>query len=242
MVPFVPPGNDELPPMFPMIRTCVLSKEETAAYLKKAKVEQVTLNDLALRDSFLAIADWKKRHGTADMPGKLRVAVPMDLRDEGHRNLAAANVVTMAFVDAAIETCDDPDLLLRNVHDEMELIKKRGQRYILDIMLKRGKLFTGDLAWYLKAQKCRSTFCLSNLGRMFANTSLEKTEEGLVKMGSLTLESLDAIPPIRPGTMVSCFLGTYAGRIGLTIRCDERFLSVPDADELLKLLCARMTQ
>lgn len=220
-------------PPYPAIVSQEFSPIQTQRYIQEAKRHGVTLNDLLLRDFFQSLYSWQQKTLPSLPQGRMRISIPMNLRMPFHAGMPAANVVTMVFVDVPTSRWPTAENLLRKVHRTMHWIKTHDQRYIFNLILKVGKTIFGTLRGFLKKQRCCSTACLSNLGRVLEKVPLPRTEERWLRVGDATLESIDAAPPIRPGTMVSLSALTYASRLRLCLRYDTRFLTREDAETIL---------
>src|SRR6185437_15703282 len=68
-----------------------LTAEESSALLRAADSDNVTLNDLILRDAYLTIAAWQASHPAR---ARIRVTVPISMRDKTHDKLSACNVMS----------------------------------------------------------------------------------------------------------------------------------------------------
>ena len=179
------PGVDALAP--PLGAT--FSREETAAVRAAAKRRGVTLNDLILRDLFLALRAHNRRAGAAETPpaggrrgaktGYLRVSVPVNLRQpadlpagvgppgpasRGPAGLSAANRIGIALVTRPPAEMDDPEALLDSLHAEMAWVRsvERGRRYLEAAALLQ-KVY-GRMPERMLGEACFATAVLSNLG------------------------------------------------------------------------------
>ena len=212
-----------------------LSLEETSQYFAAAKTNNVTVNDILLRDLFLTMGQWRQRWVDQRTNPMFRVAVPMNLRTEQHRNIPAANVVTMLFLDRRLKQClVNPEQLLQGVRREMDWIKKTEQKHYLLTTLQVRDLVFGGLGPLLRLPQCRTTVVFSNLGRVWESLPLPRREDGCLKAGEAVLESADATPPIRPGTLISFSALTYAGRIRFILRYDPLNMTAEQANDFLQ--------
>ena len=116
-----------------------LEAEEVRQLSVAAADSKVTVNDLLLRDFFVAVADFRARHQAAPAGEWIRFAVPMNLRQAADRRMPAANVVSMVFLTAMPAQIADPAGLLRNIHAEMDLIRRRqlGLTFVLSLSVLR---------------------------------------------------------------------------------------------------------
>jgi hypothetical protein len=114
----------------------------------------------------------------------------------------------------------------------MQRIKKgkQGLAFILGLML--GRIVRGGLFGVCRARRCHATAVLSNPGRVFASGPL-RSDTGQVTLGSLVLETLDFLTPVRPKTNVAFATFSYAGRLHVTLHYDPLTIGVSLAQTLL---------
>ncbi|MDR3197128.1 MAG: condensation domain-containing protein [Planctomycetaceae bacterium] len=212
-----------------------LTQEETRNYFDRAKRHEVTVNDLLIRDLFLAMGVWRKKWFVPKGNPWLRITMPMNLRTESLKNMPAANTVTMLFLDRKEREFSDPDLLLRNIHQETDWIKRTEQKHVLLLTLKIRDRLPGGIGYELKSPKCRATAVLSNLGRIFESLPFMRRHDGRLFVGNAVLEEVDAAPPIRSGTLISLSALTYADRLRLILRYDAKNMTAEQANDLLQI-------
>ena len=216
-----------------------LTQEETSQYVMAAKSSGVTVNDLLLRDLFCTIGTWRQHWVKQNANPMFRVAVPMNLRSEEHRNISASNTVTMLFLDRRLRQCQgNPAELLQGVHREMEWIKRTEQKHYLLTSLQVRDVLWGGIASTLRSSRCRSTIAFSNLGRVWESLPLPHREDKRLTVGEAVLESVDATPPIRFGTLISFSVLTYAGRIRFILRYDPLNMTAEQANDFLRRFTA----
>lgn len=214
-----------------------LTADETRRCFQAAKENGATVNDWALA-RFCEALDRRRRLCGVPVRGVDRIAVPVDMRRAEHRDSPACNVVTMAFLDVSARTRRDPARLLREIRRQTTEIKRRAQKYFLDLVLKTGRFLASsigrDLSFFLKSSHCRATATFSNLGRTLLDVPLPRTTDGRVRIGDdLTLDSDEVFAPIRAGSIVSVAASTYAERLRFGLRYDPQFLSPQEAAEFL---------
>lgn len=148
----------------------------------------------------------------------------------------------MTFVDFPRSARRNPRRLLKATRRRMNVVKKRDQKYFLDLVLKTGdflaKLVGGDLSLFLRSKQCRATATFSNIGRTFTDVPLERTEDGRVRIGDLTLDAIENAPPIRPRSPISVAALTYGGRLTFGFRFDPRYLTDAEAQAFLDRFAA----
>lgn len=225
----------------PDLLTTALSVEATKRCLATAKRLGITVNDLAL-SAFVWSLDEIRRARGESLGGRTRIATPINLRNQDHFASPACNVVTMTFVDFPRSARRNPRRLLKATRRRMNVVKKRDQKYFLDLVLKTGdflaKLVGGDLSLFLRSKQCRATATFSNIGRTFTDVPLERTEDGRVRIGDLTLDAIENAPPIRPRSPISVAALTYGGRLTFGFRFDPRYLTDAEAQAFLDRFAA----
>ncbi|MDD3587855.1 MAG: condensation domain-containing protein [Thermoguttaceae bacterium] len=230
----------ETPTSYPTIVSQTLTREETSDFFKAAKLRGATVNDALIDSAVRTGVDWQRSVGFLPRGGRFRVAVPMNLRDERFNDMPVGNVVTMVFLDFLYRDLLKNQSLLDDVHRQMDSIKKHEQGRLLGGILLFGKrsamLIGQNLSIHLRNSRCRSTICLSNLGRPLEDWSLTQTENRLLVTGDMVLESLMISPPIRPKTFLSYSATTYADKLNLSLRYDPCHISKQNAQTLLNLM------
>jgi hypothetical protein len=228
------PDDDPPPPGYPTAHTHVLTVEETRLLRRAARRCGVRLNDLLARDLFLALGEWRARHGAGDRHEWLRMMVPMNLRDASDRLLPAANVVSSVFLDRRGEDCDDANQLLEGIHDEMELIKSHQLGLTFVFSLRLFGLLPGGLRRYARKDRCNVSVTFTNLGTL-TRTPLPM-EDGFARVGDVVLRDIDSIVPTGPYNCVTFSAHVYARRLTFTLHYDPRPVSDRQAVDLLETL------
>ncbi len=219
-----------------------LNTAETTAYCQAAKLQGVTVNDLMLRDFFLAIGRLRRQYLSQQDNGWLRVSVPMNMRQSFHTAVSAANITSMVFLDRCASQLQNSTSLLMNIHREMRRIKRNDLGLSLILNLRASRFLPGGLKRELKRQRCRATAVLSNLGKIWTGVPLPRTESQQIRLGDAVLQSVETIPPIRPQTVVACSVTTYAGRLNFACHWDARVLTTQQSHEFIQLCRDAMLQ
>ena len=253
------PGADDLAP--PLGAT--LSRDETRALRAAAKRRGVTLNDLVLRDLFLALREHNRRRGAAETDhardaapvgtGYLRVSVPVNLRGPddvpgGDRGgLSVANRIGIALVTRPPADADDPVALLDSLHGEMAWVRavERGRRYLEAIAVMQ-RLY-GRTPPRMMGEGCFATTVLSNLGDLgrLIPPALKDADGRLHAPAAdpnraLAVLSHRTAPPVRPLTRATVLVSTYAGELTLHLGTDPHAVAPADAADLLDDFAARV--
>ncbi|REJ68155.1 MAG: chromosome condensation protein [Planctomycetota bacterium] len=219
-------------PDYPAALTAHLDPNATRKFRAAARQQGATLNDLALRDLFVTLIEWRHDLKIGDEQDWLRIMVPMNLRSAADVELPAANVVSSVFLDRRKEDGRDEADLLRSLHEQMDLIKRRhlGFTYILSLVVAR--MLPGGLARHHWDERCVATASLSNLGEPWATSPLTGSD-GRLTIGDAVLTDVEGLGPLRPQTCAGFSLLTYAGRLGVSLHYDSRALSSTEAADLL---------
>jgi len=190
-----------------------------------------TLNDLMLRDMFLVLRQWNRQYD-GRLRGRVRLNVPVNLREGDEQSMPAANRIGYAFVTDEPGGSDDPIELLKAVHQETERIKwlKLGLYFLGGLEL--ASRIPGVVPWALRRNLCMATMVLSNVGHMFSHSALPRRGARVV-VGNAVLESIAAVPPLRPLTRAGLAIFEYAGGMTLALKCDRRFFDLRDTQALL---------
>ncbi len=230
----------ELPTGYPEVKAARLEATELQELSAAAAEAGVTLNDWLLCDFFVAIDDFRARQQATTPSEWIRVSVPINLRQEAHRRMSAANLVSMVFLDRTGKQIADSLDLLRSIHEEMDSIRRRqlGLIFILALWIVRS--LPGGLAKWVNRNCCETTCVLSNLGRAMADSPLPRSSEMKIVAGNVVLDGIDFFTPIRDGTSVAMALIYYAGGLQLCMQYDSRHITSVQADDLMATYLRRI--
>ncbi|MHB1034373.1 MAG: condensation domain-containing protein [Pirellulales bacterium] len=233
------PGDDGLPAQYPAVCDRRLTAEETSSLMVAAKRDRVTLNDLMVRDWFLAMGDFRSRHLPDGGNGRLRLAVPTNLRGPEDGDIPAANIVSMVFLDRRPSDLADLDRLLDGIHREMDQIKRCRLGLMFVFALATARLLPGCLSRMTRADRCLATAVLTNLGMPLRAWPLMTTER-LARAGDVVLEAIDFLAPLRPHTHAAVGVLTYASRLHVALHYDPRAIRAAQADDLVEAFMTRL--
>jgi hypothetical protein len=240
LVPHRPCPNDDIPPKgYPATLHHVFDEESTIRGRRTAKHLGVTLNDLLVRDLFLALAEWRSRQNIGDDGHWLRMVIPTNLRTPGDRLLSAANMIGNVFLDRRGPDFTDASRLLQSIHKEMALVKRWRLGLAFNFLANIYRWLPGGLKRKIRADECLMSCMLTNLGEPFAHLPVSG-RDGRVVAGNVTLENVDFIAPTAPFGCVTVGVITYARRLGLTLHYDPRPLSEGQATDLLAAYVRRI--
>lgn len=224
--------SQELPSSFPDVKVGRLEAEDMRKLAAMVADSNVTVNDLLLRDFFVAIDDFRARHQAIGSGDWIRFSVPINLRQATDCCMSAANVVSMIFLDRTPAQIADPSRLLESIHAEMDLIRRHhlGLTFVLTLSVLR--LLPGGLAKWVNHDRCEATCVLSNVGRVMADSPLPRRNNKIVA-GNVVLEGVDFFTPVRNGTAVAVAFLFYAGGLQICMQYDARCITEVQASDLM---------
>ena len=198
------------------VESHTLASDDVARLQHVASSQGATLNDVLLRDAFLALRNWNRIHG-GDSRRPIRLNVPVNLRERGEEDMPATNRIGFAFVTDRPRSGADPQALLAVVREETERIKnwKLGLYFLGGLALARG--VPGAIRWSLKRKHSFATMVHSNLGRIFARSGLARPD-GRLAAGNVVLERIAAVSPVRRLTHAGFLIFEYAGELTICLR------------------------
>ncbi|MEM8679128.1 MAG: WS/DGAT domain-containing protein, partial [Planctomycetota bacterium] len=202
---------------------------EMRARLKRAHVLPTSINDILLRDVFLALKD-----STSQLPPSanrqwLRIAVPTNHRDADVPIRGCRNDMGMAFLDLRVEKSQSKAESLRDISQEMTLIKRHRMGNSMLGALNYMRYAPGAMARVLAMQERSTTVVVSNLGKVLATPG----RHGPLVTNDVIVKRLGFLVPIREGTPISFGAFTYADELTVCMQYDERVIDRVDADRLL---------
>ena len=235
-------GTDIHDTLVPELLTWRFEKAQFGRLLTTAKESGATLNDVMIRDFFLAMRAWNNLHG-GGQGAFLRILVPFNLRGPEHERLPVTNVMGLINIDRCLKQIArlTPEALLEGVRSETQLLKRTRLPAAFMHAMAVGEIAMGSLERIFRTERCLTTAVLSNLGRIFTDTPLS-CHGGKLLAGGLVVEAVDTAPPVRTGSGISCTLYTYAGQLSLTLLYDRRNFSSSVAAQLLERLVAQIAK
>ena len=211
------------------VERVIVSEFILTALRQRSKQVLASVNDLMIHALFLTVAAWNRERG--DTRQDIRVAIATSLRGARDAVLSAANVVSMVFLNRSHKAITATGLLEGIVKETSEIKANRLGVTLPRVMRRLGRY--PFLTWaFLRLPICSATVVLTNLGRPFADSPLTGPD-GLLRIGSLTLTSLDTMPPVRPKTRASISINYYGGSLSMTLRYDSTTITRADAASFL---------
>lgn len=220
--------------------THALPSDQVTRLRAVASQSGVTLNDLLLRDLFLAVHDWNRRQGEVGSQ-RLAINIPVNLRIRDDRRMPAANILGFWFVSRDQSCLTNPSELLRSIHVETEAVKKwRLPLYFLG-GLRFATWAPKVMRWALRRDHSFATVVFSNTGRVLARTPLKRRNHKIA-CGNVIVDRITGVPPIRPGTRAAIAVVNYGQEMTINLRCDPTTFDAQDTYQLLAIYVEQIQQ
>ncbi|MDR1385050.1 MAG: hypothetical protein LBJ67_14550 [Planctomycetaceae bacterium] len=209
-----------------------ISPEMFAVYRAKAKSQNVSTNSLLLRDMFLFLRQWADEEQPESSAGKyFRILAPINMRNEFHKTIPAANILGYVFLDRAPQDCVADKKFLETIHQDMKHILY----WSIGTMFLDGVRFFQKIPFalrFLASQRfCHSTTVLSNPGSFCLGLPQERfRNEKTIRVADLTLRQLVGAPPVRPHTPVAFGLISCADQMTVTMNCERSYFDSQQAE------------
>ena len=183
--------------------------------------------------------DWN--HELGQPRNRLRVVVPVNLRNRSDLAMSAANRLSYSFLTRSERQMRSSERLLSSIGRETSTLRRNGTALEL---LKKLRLLqqTGRFyPWVFTPQRCFATAVFSNLGDPTRRFRIRfPRRNGLVQVGNMTLTSFAGTTALRPQTHAGFFFNTYAHQLTISTRFDPAYFTVEDANHFLERLADRL--
>ncbi len=222
--------------------TMAVDADATRALRTWTAAQKVTLNDVLLRDLFVALHRWMTEQGMTIGSRRLRILMPQSLRGRGDAAMPSTNDLGFAFLARKGPLIENPTALLDSLTPELAAIRKDNlSRHFIGGLELVDKL--GLLPWLLNGSACFSTAVLTNFGNSWRRfqAKLPPGEGGLVA-GNLIYDGLVGTPPCRPQTGAAFSVTTTSDRILLSVKHDPFHYSREESQELLRHYVEQVTR
>jgi hypothetical protein len=229
---FIPPDDASLRRVIDM-PAGKLSRDEVSRLAKFAKASGVSLNDLLMRDTLIALRDWNERVTGQSLNGRIGLMVPFNLRAPIDEQQTITNIVGMSPINIGAKQLNQPAKLLKFISAVMRYYKWLQVPIEFGHVLSMVERLFGSLESFLADDHCNATATFSNVGRVFSDSPLPRQDERL-RAGDLLLESIESAPPIRPHTWVSFTTLSYRGEMAVIANFDRLAMSDQTAREVVE--------
>lgn len=216
------------------IQSAVISKATYRALRAVAAEQDASVNDLFVREMILQIRHWNRRRGSKFGGRWIRLAIPLSMRTSVHDNMPAANVVSYALVTRREKDCEDPDELLRSIHQQTSDVLYNREGIVCLRLFRILRRIPGALKAFLSFKTVLSTMVLANVGDVRKRFSGRfPLLRGKWVAGNVFVEQIHGVAPVRPNTRISMSIGDYAGELSISLRADSLAIDAQHAREFL---------
>ena len=139
-------------------------KLDQATYAK-LRVGDASVNENLLAALFLAVDRFQKESGIKRGKDKLRIVVPISIRDRADLRGSACNRMAFVQLDRTDRDLQDPAGLIWGINYELGIINRFNFEKAVLVTMKLMSLIPGFLYWRLSRRKCKATTLLTNLVR-----------------------------------------------------------------------------
>ena len=221
----------------------LLDKPLLLGLRKVAAARGVTVNDLLLKDLFLAIQAWNEQFDPAMAKKHIRIMMPCNLRLPEDETLPAANVISYAFLKRLLSEQGSDERFLQDLQAETRAIRE----------LRLSLYFVGGLATafglpgvvkrMLSPKYCMASAYLTNIGdwSRFILPDAAR-QQGKLVIGNLVLDRLAAIPPLRSNTRLGISVSIYAQQMKLGMKFDPHLFTPEDRQQFKQLLLGKLSE
>ena len=234
-----------------------LNEDETKQFGTLAAKLSATSNTILARELFQAVNDCFKfdpelgnhentNSGSSTRNRKrrgLRFLIPFSLRDERHKQMPAANCVSMAYLEAnekilEADSLDDP-VLVSELARQVKFIRRWQLQYswieTIDL-LGRIRPITKFFKFRNKDRSQNiapdATAVMTNLGRVFKGSELLNSE-GEVAVNSMVVKSVHVSPPCSATVVINFSISFYRNRLTLDVNYLPSLLTKETAKGIL---------
>ena len=190
-----------------------------------------TTNLILARELFHVLVEHLK-NGEASVSGSrggnlLRLLIPFSLRNEMQHMMAAANCVSMAYLetkqDLLVQDRAENSVVLPDLVKQFDFIRKWRLQYSWIESIKSYARIWPLIKPFKRSQKNKgsdrrqvATTVLSNLGRVFGSELLP-TSDGKIKIGELEIETVHLVLPCPAKLKINFTVNFYSNRLTLDV-------------------------
>jgi hypothetical protein len=163
------------------------------------------------------------------------------MRSGRHAGLPACNRVSYALVTHRMGECDNPQSLLQRIHEKTAGLMTGREGVIAWKLFRVLRRIPGGLRCMLSWWSCAGTLVLANVGDIRRRTRARFPQhDGCWQTGSVTVERICGVSPVRPNTVAAIGVAEYGGRMTISLRTDGLQLSRQDSELFLQQFCERL--
>ncbi len=221
---------------FPGVHSHIFEKNVYRDLRHIAQDRGQTVNDMLVEKLFVTLMQWQQANRPLLPSNSIVINMPLNLRSAADQDIPACNIVANHFIRCTTRQIQRTQELRDKIAAEMLLAKhERNCSRFMEILAGGYHFIPRTMKVILFLRRSVASTILSNTGdptRQFYNDF--PTSEGRLRCGSLILEDISGVPPMRPGTRVTISIFTYRRRLKICMRCDPTCFSEHDTQQLLK--------
>ena len=219
--------------VYPQIIVSSFDRETHTRLTNAANELQIGINDWLIATLFNTLRNWNAQNKSPTNTRWIRIMMPTDMRQPEDYAMPAANIVSYTFLVRSMHESKSSQTLAPGICRETALIKKERRGLLFGDTLGGAMRFRWLLPFMASSKRCLATAALSNAGdptkRFIAKLP---RDQGRIVAGSLVLENIIGVPPLRINTHVTISIITYLRRLTICLRCCPRKFSMAYAQRL----------
>lgn len=232
-------ADEPLPDNFPTFITRNISDLAMKDLSDLAEKEGCTRNELIISALFKAVREWKTKNEIPGENKKLRVVIPINIREIGDRRCPACNRVTFIQLDRKTKEMSNILNLARGISSELGIIRRMRFDRFPNVVLRGMSWVPGLFKRIGEQRKCRATVVFTNLGHPFDRVRLPR-EGNKLRSGNMVLEQVEPAAAYYDQIPATILLSSYAEQYSLILHYDSRELSKELAQKLIDELLAQI--
>ena len=191
-------------------------------------------NDRLLAGLFLTVDRFQNEINQSRGNKKIRIVVPINIRERADLRGTICNRTALIQLDRSDKDLADTQGLIWGINYELGIVSKFKFEKSFAIALRLMSMVPSFFRWRIKRRSVSATTLLTNLGNPFRNLKLPR-HEGAHKIGDMKLVDVELIPPVHDLLPAVFLFSAHEGVPAITLSYDQRVISAPQAERLLKL-------
>ena len=238
----IPPDQQSLgqPGHYPSIVGQWIDADQVARISQHASGHNVSVNTILLGQLYLALADWRSKHGQHNPNDWMRIILPISIRRVSDRRLPTANRATLVQIDRQSRHADnDLGAFYYGLNREINIILGWQLDKIFLLAIRAMSLSNWILRTAANSKKSRGMAVFTNLGE-----PLRKSERAAGrdpdKEAPIRPVEFDLVGPIRAGTPVNFSVSRYGAAMRVSLQYDSKLISDSQAAEMFQGYVCRL--
>ncbi len=221
----------------PKIYWRCIPREDVERLRRLSKKIGVTFNTTLTSLAYGAFEKWRRSFDDPNADRRLRVLMPVNLRQSDQARMPLANMIGYVFLDRASGVCGEiSERFLRDLNAQTAFIVDNS----VGLCFVAGTRFFRKIPFALRFLTssffCHATYVFSNLGQVgycFAQKRFRDAKTIVIE-GELKLLRMIGAPPIRPNTPVSIGAISVENEVTLNFCIDDKVVATNDREALIE--------